>query len=887
MMSSPFHGWSSRHRLARGLALGLCMAGTAQAQLMESRVTSLLGASHPWDTTTIPNRVMPVAFSFSGGISLGSYQAGVNWAMVEFFRLVRDDSMYRVAHRLPIIVPSVMTGASAGNINVLLGAVEWCGADHSRAVDQSLFWKMWVYSGWNELAPPDSRRDEKSPDPGVLDRSALRNRVMASIDTALRTRAVIHDCHVPIGVVATRIAPGQVGLDRHIEAENQRYVALFDVREADGRLRLTAPRETLLSTQSLGAQLAIPADDNGELETSRVFELVEASSAYPVAFAPVVLVYQDPDCVLHSPTPPGCRDFHHESFMDGGVFDNNPVGLANGMMRLTVPVRHPPILYVDPSATRGRLLDFLQHQEEPAKETRVDGISGLLAFAGGFIPSARKYELQAFIREQLSSDSSTRAIVQSSTRAHPVVGEHIDAFAAFFGRPFREFDFYAGVADGFQFLASEILCDPRRSPVKAGGSTSDPLKEAIGQLNCIEAETDSLLQRDLGLSKPGQIVVARVLSREFPNTFCSTGSRWLDPTCAPRTGTPKGAQDCQFKGPEHDTTAKALCGRALADDSTARALLAIEAATEDQLNYSADGPCKNPGDLPSGVLCADGFGHILDSLSHDSFFKGTISHWANDPSCGKPERSSAGNVLEGLKELTGTKRAELNVPKCRAEFLLDNLLTDSHAAVQDIIDRALHRLNVSEEMDADAGRPNSSGVAKTVDFLYRSGNLRGRRGIELDASSIPPYNSFWWNMLHFVPYYVGGSVGTAGLQAGWKPTAYFNFLHSIIDAPIEFDHSPNPDVAGRLYQWSGAVTPGVGHDFTFSWLNQLSVGPRIQCKRLNGECSAIHLQASALTLFGKVRLTAYSQRLDPGAHTRLLGSVSVSDLNGILYYLIR
>jgi hypothetical protein len=63
--------------------------------------------------------------------------------------------------------------------------------------------------------------------------------------------------------------------------------------------------------------------------------------------------------------------------------------------------------------------------------------------------------------------------VRPTSRGYPVVGEHLGSFASFLGRPFREYDFFAGVYDGMYFLAGEEFCpesmaaDDRRRCLRA------------------------------------------------------------------------------------------------------------------------------------------------------------------------------------------------------------------------------------------------------------------------------------------------------------------------------------------------------------------------------------------------------------------------------------
>lgn len=95
-----------------------------------------------------------VSLTVSGGISLGSYQAGATWA---FLYVLRHQEALR-ARRLAANgspTPSypepfeldVLTGASAGNINAILAAKEYCAKTPSRSPEASDLWFTWVRMG--------------------------------------------------------------------------------------------------------------------------------------------------------------------------------------------------------------------------------------------------------------------------------------------------------------------------------------------------------------------------------------------------------------------------------------------------------------------------------------------------------------------------------------------------------------------------------------------------------------------------------------------------------------------------------------------------------------------------------------------------------------------
>lgn len=836
-----------------------------------------------------------VLLAFSGAISLGAYEAGVDWAMIQFIKRVRADSAYRSARRLPVYRVAAMSGASAGNINVLLASVEYCDGGRLQPPQNSLLWQMWVNTGWNELSPPHARRDTLSGDMGVLDRGSTLRQLIPSLREAMRgsaasasperrlawarpIRTFVPGCHVPLGVVATRIRPGNLAFDSHIHVPNQRYIALFDVEEHDGQLRLRSPADTLLRDASLGAQMVLPRENLTTLEPDRVFEVVEASAAYPVVFAPNVIFYEDPACVF-TPIAPGCTDSHGESFIDGGVFDNVPVSLAVGIARdLAPPVvdsavkpAQRRIYYVDPIAARGKLAAYVQSREQATAETRTVGIEAMLQFGNGFVSAARSYELQTFIRSQLGLKREERALIRSSTRAHPVIGEYLGTFAAFLGRPFREYDFYNGIADGIQLVASDILCDrgrtavdrqpidagvskPPNAPQLAPGRASLPGDMDLG--TCTGREVGPLID-SLGLDATARHVVASVLQREYGEV------------------TPVGVGDSPVAdGVPPSERVKVL-------DAVERATNAI---LEDKRPFDCD-----PGDLAGSVMCRDGFDRVIGLLARDSVFTDRVNAWSTFPACPAPTPSLARRIVTILSSGSGPDSSDRIRPlpnasgrpsDCLAETVLVQLMADQHSAMRGIIDESFWQLRRTES-ELRGKQPDHKSAVKVVELVYRSMDQRSRRGLEIDPSSVRPGESMGWSWMHLLPYYAGGTVGFSGTQVGWQPELHTGWHSTTVQMAIELTHLP---AGGRTtrYEWSHAVIPGVGRDFSLVWLNHLGVGARIQWNTLSPEISAV-------ALLSKARLSLYAMPsyISPSGHTRMVATVSLADLNGLLYTLVR
>jgi predicted acylesterase/phospholipase RssA len=84
----------------------------------------------------------------SGGVSLGAYEAGYNWAMIKMLNEIKRSGKF--------VEPDLrsVAGASAGSINALLSAMYWCQKDSvplKNSVDDNLFYETWVNLGIEDL----------------------------------------------------------------------------------------------------------------------------------------------------------------------------------------------------------------------------------------------------------------------------------------------------------------------------------------------------------------------------------------------------------------------------------------------------------------------------------------------------------------------------------------------------------------------------------------------------------------------------------------------------------------------------------------------------------------------------------------------------------------
>ncbi len=461
-----------------------------------------------------------VALSLSGGISYGSYQAGLNYALVDLLKrqdLGRLDFLpnHRTEQLPDKVSIAAATGASAGNVNALITALEWCRTDLPKP-EESLFWRTWVNVGLTQLLPQvpyglEGNASIAADGTQVVGDSAVFHRrffhevpyVHLTERMADNNNLRSGDCSVPVGISLTRLNPGYLQLGApggdSLPIATQRYVTVFKAEKRSDRLTFTQPDADFFSENPAIGKWLVLADDFGpdtshELDMSTVLAAVEAASAYPIAFPPVELNFFSDEAA--------CRRLSlcSTQFLDGGLFDNNPLALALSILRYEEDVDRPEqrrIVYIDPGRARA---------SAPVDVLEAEASLGLAAAAQmirGGIPAARQYELQSLARFLSPADQAALSVTD---RGYPVYGQTLGSFGAFIGRPFREHDFFVGVFDGFYFFAREFVCS--RAP------EGEYVKQD-GRVACIEETVTALVEGHPGLSLAGAAVVDAVHTRQF------------------------------------------------------------------------------------------------------------------------------------------------------------------------------------------------------------------------------------------------------------------------------------------------------------------------------------------------------------------------------------
>ncbi|WP_309497498.1 patatin-like phospholipase family protein [Sulfurovum sp.] len=386
----------------------------------------------------------------SGGVSLGAYQSGYNWAMIKMLSKMRDEGK--------LLEPDLrsIAGASAGSINSLLSAMYWCQKDSvplHNSVDDNLFYETWVNLGIEDLVIKGKDPTNKN---SLFTRRGLQEKGDTIIEH-LKKPIFRKGCEVPLGVSVTKVRPIVENISG-IKVKNQNFSVPLVFKEKNGQGIV----ENTELPKSTAFYISIPGI---EKDRQKLVNLLFASGAFPGAFQQVKLDYKYK----------GGKYSHY--FIDGGLYDNVPLDLA---IALDQNASH--FLFMDPSNIRKEIVvDETDAPEElPVGFITTNLIPVFSSF--GIMQSMKLYDA---INKNFREDSTKKLIL--SSRYHPITGKFLGHFGAFLDQNFRTYDYYVGVYDAIYHLATALKKNYEIYAVYSKVQLMNRLKTRLGLDNNPEA----------------------------------------------------------------------------------------------------------------------------------------------------------------------------------------------------------------------------------------------------------------------------------------------------------------------------------------------------------------------------------------------------------------
>jgi len=482
-----------------------------------------------------------VSLAIKGGVSLGSYESGVNWVLV-------NELKRREKYEL-----NTISGASAGAINAVVSAINYCQIKKENKklnITENIYRDIWNvdikdlvkiktltensksltylneqpdyeddynsdddYESNNELLIKEVKKiddldysdfihnlqnvlDNKKSDSdadgdnkktgidngGVFSRHALIPSLRRVYNEVYNKDNFNNDCSVNVSLAVTKLIP-DITKKHGIDVKNQRYIIPLVVSVKENKLYFSnfEHKNTLYNMclennknnndnkrcrkiTDIDDYIYLPQRPDGTVRLVDVLKAAMASSAFPVAFAPVNLSY----CKLNDELDKkyltdNCPDGFiqkNDLFSDGGSFDNAPIGttIKISQYKNKMKGKNSKFIYgyLNPGMYRGNsgaeIKDSFKYIGDP--KSYVTSSLDYLRLGSYVMDHGMNVELESSLDEHgFEIDNN-----YITTRYYPLVGDYLDHFAAFFDEKFRDFDFNVGVYDGV-INVSTFMCN--------------------------------------------------------------------------------------------------------------------------------------------------------------------------------------------------------------------------------------------------------------------------------------------------------------------------------------------------------------------------------------------------------------------------------------------
>lgn len=425
-----------------------------------------------------------LAMAISGAVSLGSYEAGVMYEILEAIRqhnhnLLNDTKLTpSEKDRLKIEI-DVITGASAGAMTacILAQKLMFEGERLQKPFDNDLY-NPWV----REVDIDRLIKFTENPDFSILSSEEVKRigeKYLLERYTSPDDRFLKSDRGLAEVVRGHEVFHG----DRHLAAAQELYIGLAmanlngidykrDVSVGMGlsefvysrfQDRYLAKIQTQKTTEayepySPGA-IKIITDDRQSWELME--NLARSSGSFPFAFRPVAVTRQAIEYPDNQTINKAAKTF---TYTDGGVFENEPLGMAQELAT-RIDRRKPD---------NSRFYLFVAPQPKSSSSNNInESVANLLATAQALV---RAIFNQARFRDwiivsqgkeiQLKQNPPQETNIYSViAEEQDLVGEGISAFVGFFEEDYRKYDYFKGRIKARELLKSFKDNSDRNEPM--------------------------------------------------------------------------------------------------------------------------------------------------------------------------------------------------------------------------------------------------------------------------------------------------------------------------------------------------------------------------------------------------------------------------------------
>lgn len=420
-----------------------------------------------------------LALVIAGAVSLGSYEAGVIFEVLEAIAINNKGLDENNPNRIEI---DIITGASAGGMTACLLAQNLLYNGESLTDP----YNNPIYKAWVKEVDIIKLLDFKSNRKGQKE-SLLNIKVVEDIadnhllnDKALKIKSDNNNGELPKHLaVSTEIQVGVAmsnlsGFSYKIKTqtqENFEYIRhkdqfIFSVK------KIGAGAESVLNEKQLGEDNlwhdSKPNNDNKPITWSDIRNAGISSGAFPLAF-PLRRItrfnrggkFAERNSIKKREDNPKSKYNGDFLYTDGGVFENEPVGMAKALARGSgVDDNSRFYLLVKPGPRKTI--------KDPFLEKYQNIFANVIALFGAIL---QQVQFQDFIMEDINS-----LLLTITSKDNELIGDVFSAFSGFLDERFRHYDYEIGRQEARKQL---LLTTRKEMPRKEGLLMDLPEKDLI------------------------------------------------------------------------------------------------------------------------------------------------------------------------------------------------------------------------------------------------------------------------------------------------------------------------------------------------------------------------------------------------------------------------
>ena len=375
--------------------------------------------------STFSNEIS-IGITTSGGVSLGTYEAGFHYYLAEYIKVNKK----RLKPRYSGI--GYYTGASAGAANSIMSIFSSCNKERIK-IDESILWKFWTNMSTKKLL-----REEDTTAISLLSPDYVLDEVYPEF-RKIWNKGFDKSCDVVLGIAVTRLEPEYLEWEGTVEVPRLAEHFIFRIKgQGVGK---TPTLENYIIPDYSNYQILYPFTKDHKKNFEALLDVAQASTAFPLVFPPVKLK----NCYISKTQKCTEENANSALFIDGGFFDNIPLNLLQLIQDRKEKTIHKNsrkkvLFYVSPYSSA-----FMKERKVKKLGNTYDAKEHVSKFFGNFIDSARKGELREFRHDD-------KHLLVPSVRYFPLASSPMYAFFGFIEKDFRLFDFYLGMVDARMLL---------------------------------------------------------------------------------------------------------------------------------------------------------------------------------------------------------------------------------------------------------------------------------------------------------------------------------------------------------------------------------------------------------------------------------------------------